>query len=242
MGDALDIVTLDAPTLDPTTNLPLIRATVPLSAEAGTTDVEEFGDVDSAMCLGVTALPYPADTTGHAEGVIARNAGNTDGLLVGGRDSRCAAVVGKLKPGDSALHSTDPSASAQVQCKATRNVAAMTKDSDGHTMLFTLDGKNDKIQIAAFGGIIQISKDQIVICEPSGKASIVMKDGCIALVGKVILGGLTATSRALSATGVNIVNPTNWLCAGPGAPLPVGAMITPAPNVYFGTGSIQDAV
>jgi hypothetical protein len=239
---ALEIVTLDAPTLDPKTNLPVIRATVPLSAEAGTTDVEEFGNIDSAMCLGVTALPAAADANGHAEGIVERGCGNTDGVIVGGRDSRCASVVGNLKAGDTALHSTDSNASAQVQCKATRNIAIMTKDSDGHNMLVTVDGKNDKIQIAAFGGIIEMTKEQIMLTDPSGKSSIVMKDGTICLVGKIVLGGITATSRALSAAGANIVNPTNWLCAGPGAPLPVGAMITPAPNVYFGTGNIADAV
>jgi hypothetical protein len=216
---------------------------VPLSAEAGTTDVEEFGNIDSAMCLGVTALPAAADANGHAEGIVERNAGNTDGVIVGGRDGRCASVVGKLKPGDTALHSTDSDASAQVQCKATRNIALMTKDTDGHTMLLTLDGKNDKIQIAAFGGIIQISKDQIIICEPSGKASIVMKDGAICLVGKCILGGLTATGRLMSTQGAAIPLPANWLCpGGVGGPLPIGAMVTAAPNVYVGTGSPSDTV
>lgn len=230
----LDIVTLDAPTLDPTTNLPTIRATVPLSAEQGTTDVEEFGKVDSAQCLGITSLPYPADDAGHAEGVIARNVGNTDGVILGGRDSRCAAVVGKLKAGDTALHSTDPAASAQVQCKATRQAVMMTKDGDGNNMLLTLDGKNDKIQIAAFGAIVQITKDQIMLCEPSGKASIVMKDGCIALIGKVILGGLTATARLASCPGSTMVLPLG----APASP----SIFVPAPNVYVGTGNPADVV
>ena len=238
----MDICKLDTPTLDPKTNLPLIRATVPLAAEQGTTDVEEFGPIDAAMCLGVTSLPYPADDTGHAEGIVDRGCGNSDGVIVGGRDSRCASVVGKLKPGDSALHSTDPSASAQVQCKASRQVAAMTKGSDGKDMLLTLDGKNDKIQVAAFGGIIQMTKDQIIITEPSGKASIVMKDGCIMLVGKVILGGVTAMARVMSAPGAALALPANWLCAALGAPLPIGPLSSCAPNVYVGTGSPLDNV
>ena len=222
----MDICKLDTPTLDPKTNLPLIRATVPLAAEQGTTDVEEFGPIDAAMCLGVTSLPYPADDTGHAEGIVDRGCGNSDGVIVGGRDSRCAAVVGKLKPGDSALHSTDPSASAQVQCKANRICVLRTKGSDGKDITLGLDGKNDKVQLAAFGALVEITKDKMTLCGPGG-ASIVFDGDTLILGANRVLIGLPGPS--------GYTNVVAGMPLAPGAP-PVQVAGPAAVNLFVAPG------
>lgn len=224
----IDLCKLDTPTLDPLTNLPVIRATVPLASEEGTTDVEEFGQVDSAQCLGVTSLPYPASDTGHAEGVVARGAGNTDGIIIGGRDSRCAKVVGSLKGGDSALHSTDPDASAQVQAKANRICVMRTKGSDGKDITFGLDGKNDKVQLAAFGAIVEITKDKMTLCGPGGASIVFDGDTLILGANKVLIGlpGLSGYTNVVA--GEPLV---------PGAPAvqtagPAAVNLFVAPGVY----------
>lgn len=215
----IDICKLDTSALDPDTGLPTVRATSPIVGETDENDVEEFGLIDSMQCLGVTALPATADDTGHAEGAVARNAGNTDGLVLGARDARCTGVYGNLKAGDSCLHSTDPAASAQFQAKASRIACIATKDGDGNTMLLALDGKNDKVQIAAFGGIVEMTKDKITITSPSGGCSIMMQDDTIILAGKVILGGIGPVLLNIpSGTQANIVA--------------VPPVLLPAPNVY----------
>jgi len=209
-----DICTLGASQLDGSSNLPRLQAVVPLT-QADSTDAEQFGEIDNFQALGLTVLPFPANTDGHAEGIILRDVGNTDGVVVGGRDERCAGVYGNLKPGDTALHSTDPDASAQVQCKANRIVSAVTKDSQGETITVTLDGEGDNITIAGFGGVFQITRDNgMMLAQESGGKScaIMMKDGVVSIIGIIVLGG-----------------------AKPGPPLVVaGAVQLPSLGVFLG--------
>ena len=53
------------------------------------------------QCLGVTAIPFPKDDKGYAEGVVMRNCGGRDAVLVGARDTRTAAMVGNERQGKS---------------------------------------------------------------------------------------------------------------------------------------------
>jgi hypothetical protein len=121
--------------------------------------------------------------------------------------------------GDTAIHSVEPDAAAQVQCKANRQVMMVTKDSGGDNIMVNVDGKNNKIQISGWGGIIQMSKDDgISIVAPDGKSSIIMKDGSIMLVGTVVLGGIV---------------PTNVFVGGPPATV-TGPTAIPLPGVFHG--------
>jgi hypothetical protein len=88
-----------------------------------------------------------------------------------------------------------------------------------------------------------MTKEQVMITDPSGKSSIVMKDGTICLVGNVVLGGITATGRIATAPGGIIVAPITGTCsAPPGATCACPSPFVAAPNVYVGTGSILDTM
>jgi len=179
---------------DQTTNLPTYNAYLPID---GPGDEERFGDIDAIQALGVSSIPFPETDEGYAEGVVLRGCGGSVGCVVGGRDERCASVYASLKPGDSCLHSTDPDAAAQFQAKATRQAVMLTTASDGSTMLNILDGKNDKVQIAAFGGIIQMTPDAITITGPGG-ASIIMQGDTVIVQGKLSSSAGAAQSLMLA--------------------------------------------
>ncbi len=211
----LSVCNISAAEFDPETNAALLRSTVDVTGDEG--DDEHFGDLPSVGQLGVTAVPAPIDENGRAEGVLLRGMEGIDGVIVGGRDTRSANVYAALQPGDTALHATDDNAAAQFQAKANRQAVIATKDSSGKTMTCALDGKNNKVQIAAFGSLFEIdkAKDQVVICTPSGGATILMKGNVISLIGTVVLGG------AVPAFPVH---------QGPGA----GPTSVPAPGVFIG--------
>jgi len=221
LGHPFDIVQLTHGDFS-VANLPTIRAVNQLTDDPD--DVEEFGDCDALMTLGLTSKVWPRDDDGAAEGVLLRDCGNTDGVIVGARDERCAFVYGALNDGDTVVHSVDPDASAQVQCKANRQVIAFTKDTDGDNIMINLDGKNNKIQVAGWGGIIELSKDGgMSLVAPGGGASIMMKDDTIMLVAQnVMLGGI-----------VPIASVASWVSGG--APsVPMTTVFKPAPNVWVG--------
>jgi hypothetical protein len=155
-------------------------------------DVEPFGEIDVFQALGVSSMPYPADDSGHAEGVIVENCGNMDAVCVGARDTRTAKITGNLKPGDTVLHSTGPSQAAQVQCKEEkRQVVLATKNKAGETQALLIDGNKEKFQVAVGGCMLEIADGGFTLTDASGKASIIIRNGTINLVGKIVLGGLT---------------------------------------------------
>lgn len=196
--------------------LPLITASVQITGDVD--DNESFGEVASFQALGVTALPAAPTSAGSAEGIILRDVGNLNGAIVGARDGRCASVVAAMQPGDTVLHSCDPNAKAQVRVHANKQIALVTEGTDGKTMLQLLDGKNDKITITAFGGLIEMTPDGISIVAPGSKASILLNGDQISLLGKIQLGGnvpaqnvmctlgtlLTAFKAAPTATPANV--------------------------------------
>jgi hypothetical protein len=167
-----------------------VQAVVPLTNDVD--DVEPFGDVDLFQGLGITALPYPADASGNAEGVILRNCGGRDGVCIGGRDTRSAAIVGNMKPGDTVVHSTGPAQAAQLQLKEEKRQAVLTtKDSRGRTMATVLDGKNDTAQLVAMGAVIQIdNKGDISLTNASG-AGIALVGNKLHVNAELALPGMT---------------------------------------------------
>lgn len=196
-----DVCQINTAKLSDDTKVPLIQATVPIT---GPDDYETFGEVASYQALGITALPYAPTDDGHAEGIILRDVGNLNGAIVGARDSRCAGVVNTMQAGDTVLHSCDPKAKAQVRVHANRQIAMVTEGTDGKTMLQLLDGKNDKITITAFGGLIEMTPEGISIVAPKSEASILLRGDQISLLGKVQLGGNVPAQNVLCALGAGL--------------------------------------
>lgn len=161
---------------------------------------EVFGDIDHFNALGVTARPWPADDSGHAEAVAVEHTGGADAVCVGGRDARTATVYGALAPGDSCLHSTGPEQAAQVICKEeSRTVAMVTKGPDGKNIVVVVDGQNERVQIFGFGHAFEMSRDQGFVIS-SGGATLQIQGGVISLVGTVVLGGRIPVMPVLGGT------------------------------------------
>jgi len=154
-------------------------------------DAEDFGSFDVVQCLGVSSAPWPANDDGYAEAVIGKGVGNRLAVGLGARDTRTAKAIGKLRPGDTVLHSTGPQAAAQVQCKEEkRQVVAYTKDGDGTGMVIMLDGKNNKYQVLVRGAMIEIDDSGDISLLGAGGASILLQGGDIYLNGNVHLAGM----------------------------------------------------
>lgn len=191
----MDIVDLGPGTLDPKTNALLVQAKGIPQGEDG--DAPDYGPVAYMTGLGDFAVPWPADENGKAQGAVEQLDGGI-AVLLGARDTRTAKTVGNAKPGDRIVASTGPEQAAQLQLKeAKRQAVLLTKDSAGNTVAFVLDGKNDKVQIAAFGAIFEISNDGISLAT-SGGAKILMQGDTIYLLGKVVVGGMTPTLPVLA--------------------------------------------
>ncbi len=196
----------------------VVQLVVPLTNE--TDDVEPQGEVDFFGSLGLTALPW-ASGGGHAEGLFARGVPGYNAICFAARDTRSSAIVGKMRPGDTVVHSTGPNQAAQLQLKEEKKQAALvSEDSGGKTMMFMLDGKNDKIQLTAFGSIIEITRDGISIVSAG---DLILSGKTVSIQGQVILGGSTP-------------NPAMRVMTAP-APSPGGAAalpMLPAPGIFIG--------
>lgn len=196
-----ELVDLGAATLDPKTKAPLFQCKgAPLSSNG---DAPDYGATPLLQCLGVTTMPYPADENGGAQGVMVDVEG-LDGVLVGARDTRTAAIVGNLKPGDCCVHSVGPEQAAQLQLKEEKRQAVLvSKDTQGKTMVIAMDGKNDKITIAGFGCAFEMSRENgIVLTDETGAAVLQLKGGQAILCGNsTVLGGRTPIATIVAGTG-----------------------------------------
>lgn len=197
-----EIVDLGAASLDDETNAVTYQAKGPTSGEGD--DGPDYGSAPVFSCLGVTSLPAPATPDGeNAQGVCIEVPG-LDGVIVGARDTRTADVVAKLAPGETCLHSTGDGFDSRVFCKD--GILAMVVGDD---VVFSLDRKNQKVSLAAFGHAFQITPtDGLVATDETGKASIQLKNGLCILTGIVILGGRTPAAPVIAGV------------SAPGAPMP----------------------
>lgn len=162
---------------------------ISIGVQDETSDLETFGECPMFQGLGLTSFPYPKDDNGYAECLFARNVGSHNAVLIGARDTRTAKIVGNGKPGDTVVHSTDPSQSAQLQLKGSKRQAALlTEDSSGQTQLVLLDGNAKKLQIYANGSIFEMSGGGISMFDSTGKAGITLKDGKVNILGNVVFG------------------------------------------------------
>lgn len=182
------------------------------------TDVEPLGEGDMMQCLGVSSMPYPATAEGKAEGVCLRGVAGRDTTWIGARDTRSAEIVGKLKKGDTVLHSTGPQQASQVQCKEDkRQVFMSTKDKNGRTMVVLLDGNANKFQVVLNGCIFEINGNTKQALLKCGDESILLGQGSCAIDATCILGG-TKPDRV------------NKLCTSVSAN-PAGIATAPTPGI-----------
>jgi hypothetical protein len=214
-GQELDIVTLGASELNSTTSV----ATVEISRQFGQDgESEPIGNAPLIQCLGITALPAEPDENGHAEGVALSPCGSYTSGVIGGTDTRCADIVGKLGPGETCVHNTGGTADTRSRLLLKENMASIILGKGKAIVI--CDAKNNAITITGFGRIFEMSDaNGIVLGGKNGKGGIrIDDDGNVTIWGtSVNLGG--ATTAGTTATAVMM-----------GAS---GMVAVPAPNVYI---------
>lgn len=163
-----NLINLGTAQLDANTRALVVQGKGAPVSEDGT--APDYGLIPVISQLGLTAMPWPANDEGSAEGLVAEDVPGMNGAIVGARDVRCADVVGKLGPGDVCLHSCGPQHKAQIQLKETkRQVGIFTEDKNGETQMILLDGSGDgKLQIAVGGCMIQMHKGLITLTAGDG--------------------------------------------------------------------------
>lgn len=160
---------------------------------------EDLGEMPLMFGLGLTALPAPPDENGQADGVAIEGVGGFNACVVGGRDTRCSDVAGKLKPGETCVHNTGGKAETRARVLLKENCAAVIVGND---LVQLLDRKNSKVQIIGFGHIFEISAGQGIVMTPKGgKCGIQLKeDGSVTIWGTTVnLGGLSAPGTPATA-------------------------------------------
>lgn len=170
-------------------------------------DQEPFGDVPLIQCLGVSSLPYPPDDSGHAEGILLEGVGGLPGVIVSAWDTRTFSLFGNLEPGDTVLHSTGPAKAAQAILKEKKRQAILaTKDTNGKQILVILDGKNDKVQVSAFGYIIEMSRAGGINLDVGKCGLSLHPEQGGKLRGTWTLGGMAA----VPAMSMAVASPATW--------------------------------
>lgn len=188
MFASIELAFLDASSVSGKTGVPLWEPKIPVQDDE--TDAETFGPVAVYQALGISSAPWPKDGNGQAECLVARNVGGRHAVALGGRDSRTAAVIGNMQPGDTIVHSTGPNLAAQLQLKEGKLQAVLvTKtQSDGSTMALILDGKSEKAQLTHGGAILEIDPSgDIHIVNGSG-AGLLIQGGNIHVLGTLVAG------------------------------------------------------
>jgi hypothetical protein len=126
----------------------------------GVSDEDDYSDCPIFGQLGITARAYQSDDNGRAEAIIDENTGT----IIASRDTRVAAVVGNIVPGDTCLHSTGPVQSARIFCKEEKKlIALLVKDKNDKDMGIIIDGQNQKIMLMISGVVMcEWSVDRII--------------------------------------------------------------------------------
>lgn len=189
-------------------------------AGASDDDQEPFGDVPIMQCLGVSSLPAPPTSDGHAEGILVEGVGGLPGIVVAAWDTRTFSLFGRLDAGDTVLHSTGPNQAAQVLCKEEkRQVILATKDDSGEGAMVLVDGKNRKIQLLGWGLSIELSDANGIVLEAGSCRLMVHPDNGVTIQGGITLGGVAA----MPGMSMAIAAPPTWAAlsalAGPFTPI-----------------------
>lgn len=202
---------------------PLWNPAVPLTDNVN--DVNSLPNVPVFQGLGISSMPAAPDGKGHAEALIARNCGGFEAVAIGARDTRSAGIVGQLRPGDTAVHTTGPNQGAQLLLKDNKRMAVLTaRQANRKSQAVVLNGDAEKLQILANGAVIEITEDgAITLTCAGGGAGIKIADGQVNIMGRVVLGGLTAV-------------PGQAIMLGPVTGFPPGPtpVLQPAVGVFIG--------
>lgn len=192
----IDVVTAGAATRNDKTNV----STVEVLREAGLDgESEPLGNAPLFQCLGVTAMPAAPDDTGHADVVVLTPCGPYQSAIIGGTDTRCADVAGKLKAGETAIHNTGGTAATRSRAFFKENAASIIVGND---LVLMLDRKNSKITISGFGHMFEMSTvNGITLMTKGGKAAIHLQDnGTIDIMAPTInIGGALSASTPATA-------------------------------------------
>ncbi len=192
-GDNLfALIDIGASKLEPTFNTITVQGKGPQQSE-DPEDSESFDDTPMFGALGLIARPYPKDSRGKCQGLLIRDA--SYGAVVGMRDNRTNDVYGNLEPGDVCLFATGPKHKARVIIKEeTDTVVILGKDSNGKDTM--LSSGQDGISLQAFGGIIQITEDGIVIGFKNNQ--IVLDQHSVTIGGKKTILGCGAPTNGVA--------------------------------------------
>lgn len=189
-----DLVELGAAKLDQRTGMVTAQCKGS-SVEGG--EAPDYGDVNLLFALGFASVPGPADDNGAAQGVLLDDAPGQDGVCVGAVDSRTTQTYYELGPGETAVFSTGKGFDSRILLKD--GLVAITVGDD---VVMVVDRKNKKVTTAAFGMVHDMSDaNGHVLTDETGKASIQLKNGTIALTGNVVLGGRTPTMPFAASPG-----------------------------------------
>lgn len=183
-------------------------------------DVEPLGELPVASCLGVTSLPFPKDANGHAEAIVARGMAGRKAFVIGARDTRSGKVVGKMDPGDTVVHSTDPDETAQVRLQGKKKSASLiVKGKDGKHLIVVLDGENGKLQIMAKGAAIEIDESGDISLLGKGGGGILIQGNNVCINGVLKLPGMPPGMQIMCApmTGPVVTIPVTSVAPAPSA-------------------------
>lgn len=182
-----DIVEISSAKLDPKTGM--VTAVCKGSEPEGG-EPPDYGSVNMLFALGFAAVPAPANGNGSAQGVLLDDAPGQDGVVVGAVDARTTQTYYELGPGETAVFSTGEGYNARILFKD--QLIALVVEDD---VAIIIDRKNKKITTAAFGHVDEMSEaNGRVMTDETGKASIQLKNGIVAITGTIVLGGRTPSA------------------------------------------------
>jgi hypothetical protein len=184
----LDVAQLGAASL--VNGVPVWQANVPVANDND--KVEPIGEIEAFQSLGITATPYAKDADGFVECIVARDVCGRTAVALGARDTRNTGFLGRQEGGDVTIHATGPKAVAQCFLKNKKRQSGLaTENSKDETMVFVLDGKNDKMQWAGNGAIVEVDKKGDISLVNSSGSGIKIQGGKIYILGELSLPGMT---------------------------------------------------
>lgn len=216
-----DLVDIGSARRDDKTNAVLVQAK---STQIGDSPDEAPGFDGAPVfgALGITAMPWPADDRGNAQGLVEEGVPGHNGVITNMRDARAAGVVQELGPGETAIHSTGPDFDSLVLLK--KQLAAIMVGDD---CTIVLDRENKKFAVSCFGFHFEMSPANGITLTTGQGATIQLFGPIASVMGQVVLGGRVPMFQIpyLSVPSQPLI----------GMPGPQGAQIgLPAMGVFIG--------
>jgi hypothetical protein len=208
-----DLIDIGSARRDAATNTVLVQAK---AAQIGATpdDAPSFDSAPVFGQLGITAVPWPADERGKAQGTVDETVPGHNGVITSIRDARAAGIVQELGPGETAIHSTGPDFDSLVLLK--KQLAAIMVGDD---CAIVMDRENKRFTISCFGLHFEMSEANGVVLTTDGGAMLQLHGAVANLMGQVVLGGR---------------NPIGPLCWSPTPVVGVTGSTAPTFGVFIG--------